>query len=66
MIREGAFADITIFDAETVTDRATFTDPHQYSVGIVHSVVNGVPVIRGGSLTGERPGVVLKGPARPN
>jgi N-acyl-D-aspartate/D-glutamate deacylase len=66
VIREGAFADITIFDAETVADRATFTDPHQYSVGIVHSVVNGVPVIRGGSLTGERPGMVLKGPARPN
>ncbi|MGH7477409.1 MAG: N-acyl-D-amino-acid deacylase family protein [Longimicrobiales bacterium] len=65
-IAEGAFADITIFDAETVQDRATFTDPHQYPFGIIHVLVNGVPVIRAGALTGEKPGRWLKGPARGN
>ena len=41
-IREGFYADITVFDAETVSDRATYTDPHQYSIGIRHVIVNGV------------------------
>lgn len=65
-LREGAFADITVFDPATVADRATFTDPHQFPVGIRHVVVNGVPVIRAGTLTGATPGRVLKGPARPD
>lgn len=60
----GMFADITVFDARTVTDTATFTQPHQYPLGIRHVVVNGVPIIRKGALTGARPGRVLKGPAR--
>jgi N-acyl-D-amino-acid deacylase len=64
-IREGAFADITVFDAETIQDRATYLDPHQYPAGIHHVLVNGVPVIRDGALTGERPGRALRGPARP-
>ena len=63
-IAEGLFADVTVFDPETVGDRATYTDPHQYSVGIHHLIVNGRPVIRNGAYTGERPGRVLKGPAR--
>ena len=63
-IREGAFADITVFDADTIADRATFENPHQFSVGIRHVVVNGVPIVREGALTGEKPGRVLKGPAR--
>jgi N-acyl-D-aspartate/D-glutamate deacylase len=45
-IREGAFADITIFDAAIIQDRATYLDPHQYPVGIHHVLVNGVPVMR--------------------
>lgn len=64
-IREGAYADLTVFDPERIEDRATFTDPHRYPVGIVHVLVNGVPVIRDASLTGAKPGRVLKGPARP-
>ena len=64
LIREGMFADITVFDADTVQDRATYTDPHHYSVGIVHVLVNGIPVIKDGSLTGAKPGTVLRGPAR--
>jgi N-acyl-D-aspartate/D-glutamate deacylase len=63
-IAEGAFADVTVFDAETIQDRATFTDPHQYPLGIHHVIVNGVPIIRGGALTGATPGRVIKGPAR--
>jgi len=64
-VAEGMFADLTVFDPEGVTDRATFTDPHRYSVGIVHVIVNGVPVIDDASVTGERPGRVIRGPARP-
>jgi N-acyl-D-amino-acid deacylase len=63
-IREGAFADITVFDAERIDDRATYLEPHQYPVGIEHVIVNGVPVIRAASFTGERPGRALRGPAR--
>jgi N-acyl-D-amino-acid deacylase len=63
-IAEGAFADLTIFDAATIADRATYTDPHQYPAGIHHVIVNGVPIIRSGALTGATPGRVLKGPAR--
>ncbi len=65
-IAVGMYADISVFDAETMSDRATFTDPHQYSVGVRHVVINGVPVIRDRALTGERPGKVLRGPARPD
>jgi len=64
-IAVGMFADITVFDAERVLDRADYIDPHQYSVGIHHVIVNGVPVIADGSITGARPGRVLRGPARP-
>ncbi len=64
-IREGAFADIVVLDAEKIQDHATFTDPHRFSTGIVHLYVNGRPVIRRGALTGEMPGRVLTGPARP-
>ena len=63
-IAPGMYADITVFDAETIADRATFEDPHQYPVGIRHVVVNGTPIIRGGALTGATPGRVIKGPAR--
>ena len=65
-IAEGAFADIVVFDADTVSDQATYTDPHRYPVGIDHVMINGRFVIKSGALTGERPGVWIKGPARPN
>lgn len=63
-IEEGTFADITVFDPETITDKATYVDPHQYSIGVHHVLVNGVPVIRDGSVTGEKPGQVIRGPVR--
>jgi N-acyl-D-amino-acid deacylase len=59
-LRVGAFADLTLFDPRTVCDRATFQDPVQTPVGIPHVIVNGVPVVRNGQLTGERPGRALR------
>lgn len=49
-LREGAFADITVFDPATVNDQSTYTNPAAYSTGITHVVVNGVPIVRGGVL----------------
>ncbi len=65
-IAEGAFADIVVFDADTIQDQATYTDPHRYPTGIEHVLINGEFVIRSGALTGERPGVWIRGPARPD
>jgi N-acyl-D-amino-acid deacylase len=59
VIREGAWADLVLFDAQTVADRATFTDPHQYPAGIPYVVVSGVVVIDQGQHTGALPGQVL-------
>lgn len=61
-IAPGLVADLTVFDPETVIDRATFDDPHQYPVGIPHVFVGGVAVVRDGAVTGSKPGVVLRGP----
>ena len=49
IIRTGAFADLVVFDPKTVCDRATYQDPHRYSVGIDHVVCNGVPIVRDGA-----------------
>ena len=55
-IASGCHADIVIFDADKVIDRATFAQPHQHSVGIEHVLVNGRIVLNDSRLTGERPG----------
>jgi N-acyl-D-aspartate/D-glutamate deacylase len=62
-IAEGLVADVTVFDPATVRDRATFTAPHQYPEGIPYVIVNGVPVVDGGTFTANRPGKVLRRPA---
>jgi len=54
-VREGAFADLVLFNPDTVTDHATYDDPHQLSTGIEHVIVNGVPVIAAGRAV-ENPG----------
>ncbi len=59
-LARGKKADIVVFDAAAVEDRATFEDPHRYPAGIVHVIVNGVPVVRNGEHTGARPGRVLR------
>ena len=57
---EGAFADIAVFDAQTIADRATYEQPHQYAVGVRHVVVNGKAVVRDGEFTSETPGRRLR------
>ena len=60
IIREGAYADIVIFNPKTVKDNATFTDPHKFPTGIIHVLVNGVPVVFDSKHTGAKPGRVLR------
>ena len=62
LVREGMKADLVIFDPDTVNDRATYTDPHQLSVGIRDVYVNGVAVLRDGQHTGATPGQRVNGP----
>lgn len=60
LLREGFWADLVVFDPNTVADRATYENPHQYPVGIEHVLINGVAVVRDGAPTGNRPGAVLR------
>lgn len=60
-IREGVKADIAIFDLEQLTDKATFQQPHQFSEGMIHVLVNGHFAIRDSELTGDCPGRILNG-----
>lgn len=59
-LRPGQFADVTVFDADTVRDVADYTDPHHYSEGIVHVIVNGEMVLEDGAVTGALPGRFLE------
>ena len=59
-IREGAWADIAVFDLETVQDNATFEKPHQYATGFRLVLVNGQKVIEEDKPTSARPGMVLR------
>ena len=61
VLRAGMIADITVFDPETIIDKSTFEDPHHFSVGVTDVVVNGVPVLRGGVMTGKLPGRSIRG-----
>jgi N-acyl-D-amino-acid deacylase len=58
----GYYADVIVFDSEKIEDRATFENPHQYSVGVQHVFVNGVQVLAHGEHTGKLPGRVVRGP----
>ncbi len=62
LLRVGMWADITIFDPATIRDLATFDNPNQLSQGMDYVLVNGVPVIDQGKMTGALPGKVLRGP----
>ena len=66
VIRVGAFADLVAFDPETVSDRATFTDPHRYPVGIPLVIVNGTVTIRDGDHTGSLAGRPVRGRGAPS
>jgi N-acyl-D-aspartate/D-glutamate deacylase len=63
-LRSGLFADIVVFDPQTIADRATFDDSHQLSVGVRDVWVNGQRVMENGVHTGATPGRVLDGPGR--
>lgn len=60
LIKPGYSADLVLFDARTVSDAATFENPHAYATGIPHVIVNGVLVVTDGVHTGARPGVVVR------
>ena len=62
VLKAGMWADVVIFDPATVRDRATFDHPNQFSEGMEYVLVNGVPVIDQGKMTGARPGKLLRGP----
>jgi N-acyl-D-amino-acid deacylase len=60
VVKIGNYADLVIFDDKTITDNATFLEPHQYSTGVKHLLINGQLAIQDGELTTALPGQVLK------
>jgi N-acyl-D-amino-acid deacylase len=64
LLKPGMFADVVIFDPQTIADRATFENPHQYSVGVRDVFVNGQQVLKNGEHTGAKPGKALWGPGK--
>ena len=61
VLRKGSYADVVVFDPETVHDHASFEHPHRLSTGIEHLLVNGVPILAGGRpVTGALPGRFLR------
>jgi len=65
-LKPGMFADVVIFDPQTIADRATFENPHQLAIGIKQVFVNGVQVLKDGEHTGAKPGKALWGPGKIN
>ena len=62
LLSPGYFADVAVFDPDTIIDRATFENPHQLAAGMVHVFVNGEQVLADGEHTGAMPGRFVKGP----
>ncbi len=62
LLKEGYYADIVMFDPKTVSDHATFENPHQLATGMHHVFVNGTQVLKNGEHTGAMPGRVVRGP----
>ncbi len=62
ILKAGMWADVVIFNPDSVRDQATFQNPNQLSLGMQYVLVNGIPVIDGGRSTGALPGKVLRGP----
>jgi N-acyl-D-amino-acid deacylase len=61
LLRPGQWADVTIFNPDTIIDHATFEKPHQYATGVEYVIVNGKIVLERGKHTGARPGAILNG-----
>jgi N-acyl-D-amino-acid deacylase len=62
LLREGYYADVVVFDPETIRDLATYEKPHQFAQGISYVLVNGEVVLNQGRITDARPGMVVRGP----
>ena len=62
-LREGMYADVMLFDPNTIIDKATYEKPHQLAVGVKYVFVNGVAVVSDGKVTGAKPGKIVRGPA---
>jgi N-acyl-D-amino-acid deacylase len=62
VLKLGMWADLVVFDADTIHEVATFEDPNQLAIGMKYVLVNGTPVIDMGEMTGALPGQVLHGP----
>ncbi len=62
LLTEGYYADVAVFDADEIIDKATFENPHQYAEGMKFVLVNGQVVVENGSHTGRRPGKIIYGP----
>ena len=60
VLREGMKADVIVFDPAKVQDRSTYEDPHHFSEGVAHVIVNGTPVLQDGKMTEKLPGRVLR------
>ena len=63
-LQPGMFADVVLFDPQTIADRATYAEPHQYAVGMKAVFVNGTQVIKEGEHIGAKPGRALWGPGK--
>lgn len=63
-LKDGMYADVVVFDPQTIADRATFENPHQLAVGVRDVFVNGVQVLKDGEHTGAKPGKALWGPGK--
>jgi len=61
-LEKGYYADIVVFDPDTICDHATYEKPHQYATGMVHVFVNGTQVLKDGEHTGAKPGRFVRGP----
>jgi N-acyl-D-amino-acid deacylase len=61
-LKEGYYADVVVFDPDTIQDHATFVEPHQYATGMLHVFVNGEQVLKDGEHTGALPGRAVRGP----
>jgi dihydroorotase/N-acyl-D-amino-acid deacylase len=62
VLKRGLWADVVVFDPANIADRSTFSSPNELAVGMRWVLVNGVPVIADGQMTGAKPGHVLRGP----
>jgi N-acyl-D-amino-acid deacylase len=62
LLKKGYFADVVVFDPDSIQDHATYEEPHRYATGVRHVFVNGQQVLKDGEHTGITPGRIVRGP----